>query len=60
MHHNDITNNSGNLIIKTSLFMALLIIVGLIYFESKNIVDLVYFSIILGLFLRFLIVKLYH
>lgn len=60
MHHNVIGKEKRSFIIKICFFLVLLLIVGLMYFESKRSMDLAYFVVILSLFLRFLVVKLYH
>lgn len=47
-------------IYKTLFFVSLLIILAFTYFESKALIDVVYFIVVLAIFIRFLILKLYH
>ena len=46
--------------IKVIFFISLLIAVAISFFESMRIEDLIYFFIVLILFIKYLIVKLYH
>lgn len=58
--HTELTGKGKSFLIKIIFFLALLTVVGFMYLESKIIIDAVYFMIVLVLFIRFLIVKLYQ
>ena len=55
-----LNKNQRSFLIKVCFFIFLLVVVALLYLESKAIIDVVYFILILILFIRFLILKLYH
>lgn len=60
MHHNTLTDDKKSFITKVIFFLILLSIIALIYLESGVLKDLVYFAIVFILFIKFLIIKLYH
>lgn len=60
MHHNTLMVDKRNFIIKIIFFLTLLSMIALMYFESGAIKDVFYFAVVLVLFVKFLIIKLYH
>lgn len=60
MQHNNITDERKGNIIKIVFFLALLCSIAFIYFENGTIKDIFYFAIVFIMFIRFLILKLYH
>lgn len=60
MHHTELTSERKSFFIKVIFFILLLILVGFMYLESRMVIDVVYFVVILCLFIRFLILKLYR
>lgn len=60
MYHTELTGERKSFFIKVIFFLSLLTIVGFMYLESNMLVDAAYFGIVLVLFIRFLIVKLYR
>jgi hypothetical protein len=60
MHHNTLIGNKKGFAVKTTFFLILLFFTGLLYFESRLIKDAFYFAIVLMLFIKFLVIKLYH
>lgn len=60
MHHTELTSERKSFFIKVIFFILLLILVGFMYLESRMVIDVVYFIVILCLFIRFLILKLYR
>ncbi len=60
MHRTELTGNRKGFFIKVLFFLALLSFSISMYLESHMIMDAVYFSIVLVLFIRFLRVKLYQ
>lgn len=59
MHHNTLVWNSKEFIIKVIFFIILLTFVALLYMESKLLIDAFYFCVVLVIFIRFLIIRLY-
>lgn len=60
MHRNKLIENKKSFILKVSFFLILLIFSMLIYLESRRVIDVLYFSVVLVLFIRFLSIKLYQ
>ncbi len=60
MHYNALTEDKKSFAFKIVFFLALLSLIALIYFESRLLIDAVYFAIVFILFIKFLIIKLYH
>lgn len=60
MHHTELTSERKSFFIKVIFFVLLLTLVGFMYLESKMVIDVVYFVVILCLFIKFLILKLYQ
>lgn len=60
MHHNALTEDKKGFIIKVIFFLALLSLVALMYLESHMLKDALYFVVVLVLFIKFLIIKLYY
>lgn len=60
MHHNVLTEDKKAFYFKVLFFIFLLAISLLMYIESKLIIDAFYSLVILILFIRFLVVKLYQ
>ena len=56
----NLTKEQKGFLYKTCFFVVLLVVIALMYLESKLLIDAVYFLIILATFVRFLILKLYH
>lgn len=50
----------NSFIIKVLFFMTILVATAMMYMKSKSIVDIGYFCVVFVLFIKFLIVKLYH
>lgn len=60
MHHNNLIENKKSFFCKVTFFLVLLAFALLIYLESNLLKDLFYFVIVFVLFIRFLLIKLYH
>ena len=60
MHHNVLTDNKKAFYSKVLFFILLFVLSLLMYIESKLIIDAFYSLVILILFIRFLVVKLYQ
>lgn len=60
MHHSTSTKDKKSLVVKILFFMILLSFIGLMYFESRLVKDAIYFAIVLIIFIKFLVIKLYH
>lgn len=60
MHRSTSIKEKKSLVIKIMFFMVLLSFIGLMYFESGLLKDAIYFAIVLIIFIKFLIIKLYH
>lgn len=58
-HAAELTGNKKSFLLKTVFFVILLLFAGAMYLESRMIIDAAYFVMVLFLFVRFLIVKLY-
>lgn len=58
-HAVELTGAKKSFFLKVCFFVILLLFVGGMYLESGLIIDAVYFIIVLSLFIKFLIVKLY-
>ena len=50
----------NSIILKVLFFMTILVAAAMMYMKSKSIVDIGYFCVVFVLFIKFLIVKLYH
>ncbi len=50
----------NSFIIKVLFFITILIAAAMMYIENRSIVDIGYFFVVFVLFIKFLIVKLYH
>ena len=59
-HRIEMVGSIKSFVIKLAFFMALLALTGLMYLESHALLDAVYFIVILTLFIRFIIMKLYQ
>lgn len=60
MHHNNLTENKKSVFYKAVFFLVLLTFALFIYLESNLLKDLFYFIIVFILFIKFLLIKLYH
>lgn len=60
MHQSELMENRKGFLIKVAFFIALLMFIGFMYLESNMVLDAVYFVVVLALFIKFLVVKLYH
>ena len=60
MDHKEVLEKRRNFLYKVIFFVILLLFAGFMYIESNMPIDAVYFGVILILFIRFLIIKLYH
>ncbi len=58
--HGQETENKKSFVLKVLFFIIVLVIIAALYFESLHIIDAVYFSIVFLLFIKYLIMKLYH
>lgn len=58
-HAAELTGTRKSFLLKVAFFIILLFFAGAMYVESKMLIDAVYFIIVLALFIKFLIVKLY-
>lgn len=59
MHEQKIEHKKS-FVLKVIFFATILVIVAALYFESLHIIDAVYFGIVLLLFIKYLIMKLYR
>lgn len=59
MHGQEIEHKKS-FVLKILFFIIILAVIGTLYFESAHIIDIIYFSIVLFIFIRYLIMKLYH
>lgn len=59
MHRGKVIQDKKDLFLKILFFVGLLTMVMLMYLESHQTMDLLYFFAVLGLFIKFLIVRLY-
>lgn len=60
MNHKEVLKERKNFLYKVIFFVILLMFAGFMYIESNMLIDAVYFGVVLILFIRFLIIKLYH
>ncbi len=60
MHHDDIKEQRKSFCCKIAFFLTMLFLVGMTYLESGLMIDAFYFCIVLVLFIKFLIIKLYQ
>ncbi|MEE0700264.1 MAG: hypothetical protein U0M66_06765 [Bacilli bacterium] len=60
MHQSELMENRKGFLIKVAFFIALLMFIGFMYLESNMVLDAVYFVVVLALFIKFLVVKLYQ
>lgn len=60
MHQSELMENRKSFLIKVAFFIALLMFIGFMYLESNMVLDAVYFVVVLALFIKFLVVKLYQ
>lgn len=60
MRHNVLVKRSEGFISKTIFFLTLLTSIWFLYKESNLLIDAIYFIIVLVLFIKFLIIKLYQ
>lgn len=60
MNHKEVLEEKKNFLYKVIFFVMLLVFAGFMYIESNMLIDAVYFGVVLILFIRFLIIKLYH
>ena len=58
-HVSELTGARKSFFLKVGFFVVLLFFAGGMYLESGLLIDAAYFVIVLALFLKFLIVKLY-
>ena len=55
-----LNKNTKSIMYKTFFFVFLLIVIAMLYMESRALIDAVYFMVVLTIFIRFIILKLYH
>lgn len=60
MHHNALTDDKRSFAFKIVFFLVLLSFIALMYLESGLLKDAFYFAVVLILFIKFLIIKLYR
>lgn len=60
MNHKEVLEEKKSFLYKVIFFVILLMFAGFMYIESNMLIDAVYFGVVLILFIRFLIIKLYH
>ena len=60
MNHNKLTSIKKSEMFEILLFLIVLVLSLISFFNNHMLVDAVYFVVVLTLFIKFLIVKLYH
>lgn len=60
MNRKEVLEERRCFITKVMFFLILLMFAGFMYIESNMLIDVVYFVAVLVLFVRFLLLKLYH
>lgn len=58
-HAAELTGARKSFLLKVAFFIVLLFFAGAMYIESRMLIDAAYFVIVLALFIKFLILKLY-
>lgn len=60
MNRKKISTERKSTFIKIAFLLSLLICAAFMYMESRLLIDVAYFAVVAVIFIRFIIVKLYH
>lgn len=60
MNHIDLMGDKKSFLLKITFFVVLLIFAFSMYLESQKLLDAAYLAVVMVLFIKFLLVKLYH